>query len=255
MDKNYITPIEKRGKYWFKREDLFKYAGVNGAKVRDCLYLLKGKKPKGLVTTGSRESPQINIVAHIAHKLGISCHAHTPDGELKPELKMAQKLGTKIIQHRARYNVVLQKRARDEAEKLGWQYIPFAMECSEAVESTKNQVKNIPKGVKRIIVPCGSGMNLCGILKGLKENNLDIPVLGVACGKPDIVKNLNKYGPIGWKKMVKIVKASVRYQESMPNKIEGIVVDPIYEAKAIPFLRPGDLFWIIGIRKTINESQ
>jgi len=26
-------------------------------------------------------------------------------------------------------------------------------------------------------------------------------------------------------------------------------LDPIFEAKCLPFLQPGDLFWVVGIRQ------
>jgi len=250
-----ITPIEKRGNLWFKREDLFTYAGCNGAKVRDCLFFLKDKNPIGLVTAGSRESPQINIVAHIAREWEIPCRAHTTTGELSPEVKMAQAVGAVIIQHNAGYNTVLCKRAKDEAEKLGWVYIPFGMECRESIQPTKNQVSNIPPEVKRIVVACGSGMNLCAILWGLREHNMKIPVLAVRVGA-NIERQLIKYAPLGWQMMVKIVKSPHPYSKSdLPNIIEGIIVDPIYESKALPFLQGGDLFWIIGIRKSVEQYE
>ena len=247
-----ITPIEKRGNLWFKREDLFTYAGCNGAKVRDCLIFLKDKNPIGLVTAGSRESPQINIVAHVAREWGIPCHAHTTKGELSPEVKMAQDIGAVIIQHTPGYNNVLCKRAKDEAEKLGWVYVPFGMEFIDAVNATKSQVMNIPTEVKRIVVSVGSGMNLAGILMGLRENNINIPVLGIIVGA-DPIKRLDKYAPYKWRFMCELVKSKYKYHEEPPiQEIEGIKVDPIYEAKCLPFLRNGDLFWIIGIRKTMK---
>jgi 1-aminocyclopropane-1-carboxylate deaminase/D-cysteine desulfhydrase-like pyridoxal-dependent ACC family enzyme len=247
---NEISPVEKRGGLYFKREDYFRFAGVNGAKVRDCLALINGKDIKGLVTAGSRDSPQVNIVAHIANYFKLPCRAHIPEGKLCPETLMAKSLGMKIIQHKMGFNNVLNKKARDDAEKLGWFFVPFAMQCEEAIQITKHQVKNIPKGAKRIVVACGSGVNLCGILTGLKEYKIDIPVLAVKCGAK-IENTLKKFLKFDWQKMVKIVKAKLPYHKPAPNKIKGVIVDPIYEAKAIPFLKKGDLFWIIGRRKTI----
>lgn len=63
-----LTPVDKHGDYWMKRDDLYRVAGVCGGKVRTCWNLAQGAK--GLVTAGSRSSPQCNIVAHIAQKLG-----------------------------------------------------------------------------------------------------------------------------------------------------------------------------------------
>mgnify|MGYP003312664843 FL=1 len=192
--RNYddLTPVEKIGEYFVKRDDLFAVNGVNGGKVRTCYYL--AQNAKGLVTAGSRESPQVNIVAHIAKELGIPCRVHTPEGKLSPEVEAAKNIGAEVIQHKAGYNSVIIKRAKDDAIEQGFKEIPFGMECCEAVEATKNQVKNIPSDTKRIVIPVGSGMSLSGLLHGLIENNLNIPVLGVRVGA-DPTDRLNKYAP------------------------------------------------------------
>ena len=30
---------------------------------------------------------------------------------------------------------------------------------------------------------------------------------------------------------------------------------PIYEGKCVPFLKPGDLLWIVGIRRTVEIAD
>lgn len=247
-----LTSIEKRGKYSFKRDDLFGFADVNGGKVRTCLHLSKGAK--GLVTAGSRFSPQVNIVAKIAAHLDIPCHIHTPEGALSEEVQDAVASGAKLFQHRAGYNNVIIKRAKDDAQKEGYTNIPFGMECKEAIYQTKQQVKNISAEHKRIVVPVGSAMTLAGILTGLKEQNINIPVLAIRVGaKPDSI--LDKFAPENWRQMCQLVKSDYAYHEYYPDPcFEGIKLDPIYEAKCIPFLQEGDLLWIVGIRKTAKEN-
>jgi 1-aminocyclopropane-1-carboxylate deaminase/D-cysteine desulfhydrase-like pyridoxal-dependent ACC family enzyme/DNA modification methylase len=248
-----ITPVEKIDNIYFKRDDKFSIGGGKGGKVRTCWHLAQGAK--GLVTAGSRSSPQVNIVAQIAKKLGIPCRAHTPQGALSPEVKMAQQAGAEIIQHKAGYNNVIIKRASDDAEALGWTNIPFGMECEEAVEMTARQVENIPADIKRIVVPVGSGMSLSGILHGLKNFGLNIPVLGIVVGA-DPVKRLNKFAPEGWEEMVELVRAAESYDEyAAQTEIKGIKLDPIYEAKCISFLQDGDLLWIVGIRASENKKS
>jgi hypothetical protein len=132
------TPVERRGNVWVKRDDLFSVAGVSGGKVRSCWHLAQGAT--GLVTAGSRSSPQVNIVAHIAKALGIPCRVHTPAGDLSPEVLSAQAAGAEVVQHKAGYNNVIIKRARDDAKAQGWREIPFGMECTEAVTQTRGQV-------------------------------------------------------------------------------------------------------------------
>jgi len=241
-----LTPVEQHGSLFFKRDDYFRVGGSCGGKVRTCLALAEGAK--GLVTAGSRSSPQVNIVAQIARKLGIPCHAHTPQGELLPEVLMAGSAGAEIIQHKAGYNSVIIARAREDAEKTGYTEIPFGMECQIAVIETSSQVANIPDDTKRIIMPVGSGMSLAGVLAGLKEYGKDIPVLGVRVGA-DPTERLDKYAPDEWRDMVTIVEAGMDYDTPAPvTELNGINLDPIYEAKCIPFVEDGDLFWIVGIR-------
>lgn len=245
------TPIEKIGSIFVKRDDLFEVSGVCGGKARTCHYLSQGAK--GLVTAGSRFSPQINIVAHIAKDMGIPCTAHTPSGKLGNELIEAQDCGCEIIQHKAGYNSVIIARARLDAEERGFTNIPFGMECEEAVRQTASQVGDIPKEVNRIVVPIGSGMSLSGILTGLEEIGLDIPVVGIIVGA-DPMKRLNKYAPFWWNKRTTIEKSKHDYSKYIEESIGGIRLDPIYEAKCVEYLDGGDLFWIVGKRNFLERE-
>lgn len=246
-----LTPIEHGpGGIFIKRDDLCEIAGVRGGKVRSCWTLAQGAP--GLVTAGSRASPQVNIVAHIAAALGIPCRVHTPTGALAPEVEAAVAMGAQLIQHKAGYNNVIIARAREDAAALGWREIPFGMECAEAVEATAGQVANIPREAQRLVMPVGSGMSLAGVLWGLRRQGISLPVLGVVVGA-DPTKRLDKYAPPGWRSMVMLQASGLDYHSEAPRAFQtlgGIKLDPIYEAKAVAFLKPGDLFWIVGVRAT-----
>ena len=247
-----LTPIEDHGGFLVKRDDHFNVEGGKGCggKVRTCWALAQGAE--GLVTAGSRSSPQVNIVAQIAKILKIPCHVHTPQGQLSPEVIMAKEAGAEVIQHKAGYNTVIIARARDDAKKMGWTNIPFGMECNEAVEATSNQVENIPNTIKRIVMPIGSGMSLAGVLHGLIKFDKKIPVLGITVGA-DPIKRLEKYCPKNWENMVKIVKSTLPYhKEAEETHLGGLLLDPIYEAKCLPYLEKDDLFWVVGIRATAS---
>jgi len=247
MTRPALTPIEQHGDIWLKRDDLFEVAGVRGGKVRTCWVLSQGAS--GLVTAGSRASPQVNIVAHIARWLGLPCRVHTPTGALSPEVRQAQQCGAQVIQHKAGYNNVIISRARDDARRLGWVEIPFGMECAEAVRQTASQVGNLPTDAKRLVVPVGSGMSLAGIVTGLRTIGRELPILGVQVGA-DPIKRLNTYAP-SWRSMVELVPSGVDYhKDAARTEIGAVSLDPIYEAKCIPFLRPGDILWCVGIRAT-----
>jgi len=256
MNTDYQTPVEQHGEIWVKRDDLFEIAGVRGGKVRTCWHLAQGAR--GLVTAGSRQSPQVNIVAHIAERLGIPCRVHTPQGELSPEVRDAQEHGAHVIQHKAGYNSVIIARAReDAAQRPGWAEIPFGMECAEAVRQTRAQVRNLPRDATRLVMPVGSGMSLAGVLWGMRDNGWRIPVLGVTVGS-DPTKRLHKYAPWDWDRNGWVSLAAppnIDYHREVQAEIGGVLLDPVYEAKCRTFLRPGDVFWIVGVRATAVSSQ
>lgn len=258
-DPNEMTPVVKIGDIWVKRDDTFAVGTSRGGKVRACLQIVSDAVAaggvKGLVTAGSRQSPQVNIVATIAKQYNIPCRVHVPAGGLTPELMEAQALGAKIVQHPAGRNSVIVARAREDAKEAGWLEIPFGMEHAAIVEATAKQVANLPKGIKRIVVPVGSGMALSGILHGLKANGLDIPVVGVQVGA-DPTKRLNKYAPAGWQQMVTIIKSELDYHDHAPTtRLGDIALDPVYESKTLPYLESGDLLWVVGRRSSAEKKQ
>ena len=246
MKFDYLTPVDKIGSVYVKRDDLFEVAGVRGGKARTCWALAQGAK--GLVTAGARQSPQVPIVAAIAKHLGIPCYIHIPYGINTPTVVQAIQDGAKMMRHRPGYNTVIISRARDYAMDMSYTYIPFGMECTEAVNQTLVQTNNIPKGVKRIVVPVGSGMTLAGILTGLVANGMKVPVLGIIVGASPL-KRLRAYAPLFWHTMVTLADSGIGYHKAVDGaRLGNILLDPIYEAKCLPFLKEGDLFWIVGRR-------
>ena len=79
MDAQYITPVERRGDFWFKREDLYKpydFSPANGSKLRQCQMLVAkniDKTTNGIITGTSVLSPQAVIAASVAREHGVSC--------------------------------------------------------------------------------------------------------------------------------------------------------------------------------------
>lgn len=252
-DPEELTPVDKIGDIWAKREDLFAFAGARGGKVRACLKIASTAK-RGLITAGSRSSPQVNIVAHVGQALGLPTRAHIPTGALSAELLLASESGCQIVQHEAGYNSVIKARAREDSEGSGWTHIPFGMECSEAIDATSTQVANLPAEVKRLVVPVGSGISLSGILWGLKRTGRSLPVFGVTVGA-DPTKILDKYAPSEWKDMVTLVKAPFPYHRCLDAHLGSIRLDPIYEAKTASFLKAGDCLWIVGIRESVGAPE
>lgn len=253
-----LTPVEEHGGHLVKRDDKYSAFGAMGGKARSCQYLCETALKDGLtglVTAGSKKSPQIQIVSFIAKHYGVPFHAHCPQGELGQELEVAKENGAEIFQHRAGYNNVIIKRARDDAEAMGFAEIPFGMECWEAVYQTALQVKSLIEPYKegkfsRIIMPVGSGMSLCGVMWGMLYWGIDVPLVGVQVGG-QYEKRLKTYAPeegIDFK----VVKSTYDYHKYYENnQIGDLKLDPIYEAKCMDFIQDGDLLWVVGVRDGI----
>ena len=241
-----ITPVECVDGYYFKRDDRFTAYGLSGAKVRGAEYLIRKGYREGyrkFTTVGHRKSPQIHIVGTLCKKMGLAFTGHTPQGELPEAFN-----GFNIVQHRAGYNNVIAARCHTYAKENGYYEIPFGMIDMGVIDLTSIQTFNVPLDTKRVVIPVGSGVNLCGILKAFRKRRLQIPIVGVVVGKSP-VKLLDAYALYGWQSQVTLVDAKEKY--SVPAKVTefcGIELDPIYEAKCLPFIKEGDLFWIIGIR-------
>lgn len=254
-DATLLTPIGFHGGVLVKRDDTFSVLGSRGGKVRTCLALARAAKAagiEGLVTAGSRQSPQVNIVTAVARALGMKARVHVPAGEDTPEVSSALAGGAEVVRHKAGYNNVIVARAREDAAASGWAEIPFGMECPEAVGFTAGQVASLLELAElpaRIVVPVGSGMSVAGVLRGLADLGLDIPVLGVTVGA-DPTARLDEYAP-GWRERLTLVPSGLDYHDHAPSRRLGdLWLDPIYEAKCLPFLERGDLLWVVGIRET-----
>jgi 1-aminocyclopropane-1-carboxylate deaminase/D-cysteine desulfhydrase-like pyridoxal-dependent ACC family enzyme len=244
-----VTPVEEHGGLLVKRDDLFAAGGSAGGKVRSCLALARSVPDvAGLVTAAARHSPQAAIVAGIARELGVPCAVVHPEaaGELTPELVRAQQLGAELIAVRPGYNSVICARAREQGAARGWLEIPFGMECRQAVQQNARQARALPPA-PRIVVPVGSGMSLAGILTGMRDAGNWTPVLGVMVGA-DRSGRLDKWAPGDWRTRARLVHCGLPYARAVQARIGEVELDPIYEAKALPFARPGDLFWIVGRR-------
>jgi 1-aminocyclopropane-1-carboxylate deaminase/D-cysteine desulfhydrase-like pyridoxal-dependent ACC family enzyme len=102
--------------------------------------------------------------------------------------------------------------------------------------------------MRRLVVPVGSGMSLAGILWGLDQRNWRLPVLGVCVGANPEAR-LERYAPYVWPLRVHLVYSALGYhQRPARTALEGVELDPVYEAKCVAYLRPGDCLWVVGIR-------
>ena len=245
-----LSNIEYHNGIYLKRNDLLEYAGCFGGKAECIFDFITKAKIKQFVTCGSRDSLQCDIVSEICENLGFKCVVFVPLGKSTPTTEKLEKRQNTTLQRIDKgYTVVIKSRAKAFAEQNNMTYIPFGMECMSAIDIISKQVENIPNDIKRIVVPVGGGVTLCGVLKGLQDfGRTDIKVLGVMTGKsPDkLLKSFRYSVPYRLIPYKENVSPFTMYSMKTDYSIDGIKLDPIYEGKCYPFLEKSDLLWIVG---------
>ena len=79
--------------------------------------------------------------------------------------------------------------------------------------------------------------------------------MGIIVGA-DPIKRLDKYATEDWRNTVKLIKSDLPYHKEAGEIFLGdLVLDPIYEAKCLPFMEKDDLFWIVGLRASVKLNE
>jgi hypothetical protein len=198
----------------------------------------------------------ISRVARIGEALGIPVRCHVaPSKELSDQERDAVAHGAELVKHNVGYLRTLVAKSRaDAAEREGWRHIELGLESDEYVETNAPQAANIPREASRVVVCVGSGNGLACVLHGLQRAGISVPVLGVRVGL-DPEKLLDRRAPEGWRDVVDLVTSPLGFEERAPTtSIGGVELDPHYEAKCLPFLRPGDCLYVLA-RRTVDEGS
>jgi hypothetical protein len=243
---------------------------IKGGKVRQCLRIvyenldeIKSKYNGGLITGCGLPSPQSTIVSAVSKYFGLKCIVVSPIYDNSKvdvnriNVSLSQKLGAKIYgvgnPNPSGYKLDV-KKLKDE---LGYYEIKFGMNSESVIDTTSHQVKNIPNELENLVVICGSGLNLLGILKGIvkykkKVNN----VYGITLSKFfDENKKLyydNLVDKEKYKGQLHIIRSPYPYQRLKKTDIPFL--DWTYESKAYSFMTENispstnTLFWVVGIR-------
>jgi 1-aminocyclopropane-1-carboxylate deaminase/D-cysteine desulfhydrase-like pyridoxal-dependent ACC family enzyme len=280
------TPVELVGVMHFKRDDYFAplgYGGINGSKLRQCIWLLSRAAIAGaktIVSGSSVKSPQISMGAIVARQFGMDflqvVGATKPDTAMQHEnVRIGAAAGAKFFINKVAYNPGLQKTvdlivAKDSTKvKLDYGIsIPKHADPS-LIRSFHTvgggQTKNIPPEVETLIVPMGSANSAVSILFGLwlyKPANLKKVILAViGPNKFDFLKQrLDAMGALDVLDDYTIEFWDIQgekyalYEDEMPASYEGIEFHPTYEGKIWHYMEekhpqemvPSTLFWIVG---------
>lgn len=247
-----LARVDKIDGIYLKRNDLNEFCGCFGGKA-ECIYdFISNSEIKTFVTCGSRDSLQCEIVSQMCEVLGYSCHIFMPSGSDTPSI-IRMKGMAKTVLHPIRdgYMVVVKKRARDFAEECGMTLIPFGMQTPKSVKVIAKQVENIPEDIKRIVVPVGGGITICGVMQGLVDfNRKEVEVLGVitGCDPKKVIKVYQPmFNPIRYELQPWAEEAPTkRYSGRQASVVGDVKLDAVYEGKCREFLRENDLLWIVG---------
>jgi hypothetical protein len=215
-----LTPVEKIGKLYFKREDKFAplgYGGINGAKLRQCIWLIdeytkNHPNPVGIISGTSVKSPQLPMGSAVAehfnlkslHIIGATKNSIAHKHE---NVAAATWFGASFsIVPNIAYNPVLQRKIKDLLENdeslKDYFYLEYGITLDHKMNSHKKverfhfiggeQVKNIPDHVENIIVPAGSCNSCTSILYGIarhKPKNLkNVYLIGIGPNKIDHIE-------------------------------------------------------------------
>lgn len=197
-----LTPIELFDGMYFKRDDKFAPLGlgdINGAKLRQCIWLVDGwvkQGCKGVVSGSVSQSPQHAFISEICKHYRIGCVItySKKDIEKSPYLFRAKRLGAKMLYSKVGYAKTLGALAKKTLEVLpNHEFLETNITLEENCNSWSRirdfhavgaeQVKNIPDNITTLVMPCGSCNSSTSILYGLikypKPNIKTIVLMGI----------------------------------------------------------------------------
>lgn len=181
-----LTPVQQAESGLFlKRDDLFSPFGagrVNGGKLRQAMWMLCSKKPKGVISGASLKSPQNVIVSCVANYLKIPCiclyGGATESSLQEPMPTLCKKYGAEIITAKSGRHNVIYSLAHELANERGYFVVEYGMNAKDNIkafyETNANQVSNIPKQLDNLVVTCGSGITSTGIIYGIRKYGINV---------------------------------------------------------------------------------
>lgn len=185
-----LTPVEKRGTVWFKREDYFAplgYGGINGAKLRQLIWLVsrytQAGGDAGLVSGASVKSPQLSMAAAVARhfrlRTTLVIGSNLSTARRHENVAVAERLGARFERAACAYNPALQTKVREllaTPAHRGAFHLEYGITTTTGPEDVEgfhrvgsHQVQNLPSEVDTLLVPAGSCNSVTSVLYGLSR--------------------------------------------------------------------------------------
>jgi hypothetical protein len=250
------TPCQAFGDWWAKREDAAGFVSVDrpsGSKVRAFGKMIAAAPPGTPLVVGcSADSLMQVYVADAARASGRSAHIIIPRRNVRCDLTAwSADAGATVDEIAPGYPSQYRAAARAWAGSNGG-----AVRWNPAISTadTADQVANIPVGARRVVVPCGSGAIAAGVLAGLAlAGRQDVTVLAVAVSdladSERVLALAGQHAGTAILSRLEWVRADGDYADQVQASLpDGTALDPAYAAKALPFVRPGDVLWVSGRR-------
>lgn len=245
-----------------KRDDLYASPPAPPlAKLRGARVLLERISSSPVRLVGCFQTRVSNVGHGLAAACkefpGLKCLVVSPSTKRYPEpesLKHARALGAEVHLIPANRLSINYAQARSYVEERGGSMLPFGIECREAVLSVASEAALLPTSLRRkpsVILCCGSGVTLAGLLLGLPVTPRRI--IGISSGRAPsqitrcIIRHLAKVP-----KYVQIVPPAMPYYDA-PDLRCPFPCHPNYDLKAWEYLSRNlnkfddpILFWNVG---------
>jgi hypothetical protein len=263
---NSTTPIETymvdKLEVFVKREDLFgKFPAPSLGKLRGLNLVLEKVVRLGYNLVGcwdtriSKLGQGVAVLGKEYPDLSLIISYPTKKGEKIPDaINIAKYYGAEIYPIRGNHVGICYAQVRKYVESRKGFMLPFGLECTESFNAIHNEASLIQRDLIEngtLIISCGSGVTLAGILSGLRY--VPSKVIGISSGRSllNINNCISRYiGVIP--NYVEVIKPQCPYSEKLLY-FSPFPSDPYYDLKAwkylvenIKYLKRPILFWNIG---------
>jgi len=264
------TPVHEFNGIFVKREDLAHWESLeypSGSKVRQYMSMAEynptssATRPPCIVGCSANSAMAIYVAA-TAKILGTKGIIYTAKRKVRSAgINYALSLGAEVNEMTAKQGYYL-KHLQRHARQRGIDLRDYVMwDRKAAIQDTIDQCSNIPEeGVKRIIVPTGSGLTAAGILCGTISLGIEIVAVCTSpmTDKIKIMQLVNKMGAGKERKLgvLTVIGPSTPYDTPVIERLpDGTPLDPFYAAKAWKYMKEGDLLWTPGLRPVIAMPE
>ncbi len=256
-----LTPVIDYGGWWAKRDDLAcasdreEYPG--GSKVRQYAAMIAASPAEAPMIVGcSADSAMQIYVAAAARQSGRLGIVYTARRQERTQATTYAAKYAEVVEVAPGYLSQCRSAARSRGKDMG---AVVRWDAAGAIEDAAAQVENLPAGVRRIVIPTGSGLTASGVLVGLcRAGRYDVGVLCLAVSTMASAVDI-------WDKALALLpeqpdlprlslrRAPQAYGEPVFAVLpDDALLDPYYAAKARGEVTAGDCLWVPGVRPRVT---